>query len=86
MLGIGAALGLLLASTMGSTVEQHQYCVIGAGPAGLQLGHYLHTAGRDYVILEAQPTVGSFFKCTSLAVLVSLTWWPPAGASLSTGS
>ena len=28
------------------------YIVVGAGPAGLQLGYYLQMAGRDYVVLE----------------------------------
>ncbi|GLZ05225.1 pyridine nucleotide-disulfide oxidoreductase [Actinomadura sp. NBRC 104412] len=36
--------------------------VIGAGPAGLQLGHFLAAAGRDHVILEAGPAPGMFFR------------------------
>jgi len=43
-------------------VEEHEYCVVGAGPAGLQLGYFLETAGRDYVVLEASPGPGSFFE------------------------
>ncbi|MCO5969833.1 NAD(P)-binding domain-containing protein [Actinoallomurus soli] len=38
------------------------YLVIGAGPAGLQLGYLLEKAGRDYLILEAGPTAGHFFR------------------------
>ncbi|TDE41480.1 FAD-binding protein [Nonomuraea mesophila] len=38
------------------------YLVIGAGPAGLQLGHFLHRAGRSYLILEAGPAAGHFFR------------------------
>lgn len=38
------------------------YLVIGAGPAGLQLGHLLHKAARSYVILEAGPSPGTFFR------------------------
>ncbi|MEV0826049.1 NAD(P)-binding domain-containing protein [Nonomuraea rubra] len=38
------------------------YLVIGAGPAGLQLGHFLHRAGRTYLILEAGPEPGQFFR------------------------
>ncbi|MEV4312156.1 NAD(P)-binding domain-containing protein [Actinocrispum sp. NPDC049592] len=37
------------------------YLVIGAGPAGLQLGYFLQRAGHDYVILEAGPAAGTFF-------------------------
>jgi thioredoxin reductase len=39
----------------------HEYIIIGAGPAGLQLGYFLQKAGRDYLILEANETAGSFF-------------------------
>jgi thioredoxin reductase len=38
------------------------YAVIGAGPAGLQLGWFLRRAGREYVILEAGSTPGTFFR------------------------
>ncbi len=38
------------------------YAVIGAGPAGLQLGYFLQRAGRDYVVLEAGPTAGTFYR------------------------
>jgi thioredoxin reductase len=38
------------------------YLIIGAGPAGLQLGYFLGRAGRDYLVLEAGPTPGTFFR------------------------
>ena len=38
------------------------YCIIGAGPAGLQLGHFFLHVGWDYVIFERASTVGSFFR------------------------
>ena len=31
-------------------------------PGGLQLGHLMNEAGRDYVIFEQAATAGSFFK------------------------
>ncbi|XP_071548276.1 FAD-dependent oxidoreductase domain-containing protein 2-like isoform X2 [Panulirus ornatus] len=40
----------------------HDYCVIGAGPAGLQMAYFLHQAHRDYVILERANHSGSFFS------------------------
>ena len=43
------------------TVE-FEYLIIGAGPAGLQLGYFLEKANRNYLILEAEETPGSFFK------------------------
>lgn len=38
------------------------YLVIGAGPAGLQLGYFLQKARRSYLILEAGPAPGMFFQ------------------------
>ena len=35
--------------------------IIGAGPAGLQLGYYLEQAGRDYLILEGGAAPGTSF-------------------------
>ncbi|CAB3382387.1 Hypothetical predicted protein [Cloeon dipterum] len=37
------------------------YCVIGGGPAGLQMGHLLAEAGRHYVVIEKSNISGSFF-------------------------
>ncbi len=39
-----------------------EYLIVGAGPAGLQLGHHLQQAGRDYAILEAGSVPGGFFR------------------------
>lgn len=41
--------------------EVLDYLVIGAGPAGLQLGYLLRKAGRDHLVLEAGDVPGSFF-------------------------
>ena len=38
-----------------------EYCVVGAGPAGLQLGYYMQRDRRSYVILE-RSEVGAFFR------------------------
>jgi cation diffusion facilitator CzcD-associated flavoprotein CzcO len=39
-----------------------RYLVLGAGPGGLQLAHYLESAGRDYLVLDAQARPASFFE------------------------
>jgi len=39
-----------------------EYLIIGAGPAGLQLGYFLEKANRNYLILEVGDTPGTFFK------------------------
>jgi cation diffusion facilitator CzcD-associated flavoprotein CzcO len=41
---------------------RHDYCIVGAGPGGLQLGHLMLLAGRDYIIYERSRTPGSFFE------------------------
>lgn len=40
----------------------YDYLIIGAGPAGLQLGYYMEKAGWKYLILEAGDSPGTFFK------------------------
>ncbi|MGH8652238.1 MAG: NAD(P)-binding domain-containing protein [Gammaproteobacteria bacterium] len=42
-------------------MNYHDYLIVGAGPAGLQMGYLLEQAGRDYLILEATPSAGAFF-------------------------
>ncbi|XP_067089644.1 FAD-dependent oxidoreductase domain-containing protein 2 [Osmerus mordax] len=42
--------------------RRHDYCVLGAGPAGLQMGYFLQRAQRDYIILERNSGPGSFFN------------------------
>ena len=34
------------------------YVVVGAGPAGLQMGYHLQKTGRNYVILERNSSSG----------------------------
>lgn len=41
--------------------QNHHYLILGAGPAGLQLGYYLQKFGRDYLILDRAENAGSFF-------------------------
>ncbi len=40
----------------------YDYLIIGAGPAGLQLGYFLENAQRDYLILERGQQPGNFFN------------------------
>lgn len=37
------------------------YLVVGAGPAGLQLGYFLGRAGRGHVVLESGEAAGTFY-------------------------
>ena len=43
-------------------VTRTDYLLLGAGPAGLQLGYFLERAGRDYLILEQGDSPGTFFR------------------------
>jgi thioredoxin reductase len=38
------------------------YLIVGAGPAGLQLGYFLARANREFLILEGGPAPGTFFR------------------------
>jgi thioredoxin reductase len=49
-------------SENGNILWEGDYLIIGAGPAGLQLGYCLDKSGRNYCILEAGDTPGTFFK------------------------
>uniref|UniRef100_H2T202 FAD-dependent oxidoreductase domain containing 2 n=1 Tax=Takifugu rubripes TaxID=31033 RepID=H2T202_TAKRU len=54
-------------SSLGNHYHQNaslcfDYCVIGAGPAGLQMGYFLSKAKRDYIILERNTGPASFFR------------------------
>ena len=42
--------------------KDFDYLIIGAGPAGLQLGYFLDRENRDYLILDAAENVGSFYS------------------------
>lgn len=56
-------LGLITGSEQHTNItHHHDYCVLGAGPSGLQMGHFLSRAGRDYIILERNSGPGSFFN------------------------
>lgn len=47
---------------MASEEKIFDYLVIGAGPAGLQLGYFFEKEGRDYLIVEGGDAAGTFFK------------------------
>lgn len=40
----------------------YDYVIVGAGPAGLQMGYYLEKAKKRYIILEKAPDAGDFFS------------------------
>jgi len=42
--------------------EHHRYCLVGAGPAGVQMGHYLQETNRDFVLLERTPRAAFWFS------------------------
>ncbi|SRR5216683_558580 len=49
------------AATAGAA-QAHQYVIVGAGPAGLQLSYFLQQAGADYVTLEREAAPAQFFR------------------------
>ena len=44
------------------TSTSNKYCVVGAGPAGVQMGHLLNKQKRDYVVFERGARAGTFFN------------------------
>jgi len=59
----------------------HEYIIVGAGPAGCQMGYFMEQAGQDYLILEANGCAGSFFqKLPRYGNLISINkrnnWFP----------
>ena len=55
LLCLGDVISVTSAEPASSTQDEDMYwdyIVIGAGPAGLQMGHFLEKARRNYVILE----------------------------------
>ena len=57
------------------TPRHHEYCIVGAGPAGVQLAYFLHTSPepRDYIVFEraanaegADSQLGMFRKQAAL--------------------
>ena len=52
MLGISLLLAACEGVSLTASAEYFEYAVIGAGPAGLQMGYYLQKAGRQYLIME----------------------------------
>lgn len=47
----------------GPTTERTETAVIGAGQAGLAVGHHLQRRGRPFVILDANPRIGDNWRC-----------------------
>src|SRR5215469_3443919 len=42
--------------------KHYKYIILGAGPAGLQMGYFLKHNKLDYLILEKSTQAGAFFK------------------------
>lgn len=56
-------LSFIIGSEQDANITHHyDYCVLGAGPSGLQMGHFLSRAKRHYIILERNSGPGSFFN------------------------
>jgi thioredoxin reductase len=42
-------------------MNHHEYIILGAGPAGLQMSYFMEQAGRDYLTLEGNGCAASFY-------------------------
>jgi thioredoxin reductase len=43
-------------------MNHHEYIILGAGPAGLQMSYLMEQAGRDYLVLERNDHAASFYS------------------------
>ena len=43
-----------------SVTHAYKYCIIGAGPGGVQIGYFLQKSKRDYIIFERSDKAGNF--------------------------
>ena len=70
---------LLIKESYAEAVSK-DYCVVGAGPAGLQIGSFLSTANRDYVIFERGSAAGKldcYYKKLKASLLFDIMPdWP----------
>eukprot|EP01043_Picozoa_sp_COSAG02_P076581 COSAG02_NODE_16338_length_1091_cov_1.742944_1_plen_126_part_00 len=55
--GAGAGSGNALANVP----DARKYCIVGAGPGGLQLGQFMQHRGRDYATFERRDRAATFF-------------------------
>ncbi|XP_069766057.1 FAD-dependent oxidoreductase domain-containing protein 2 [Narcine bancroftii] len=60
-LSIFVAVITSLNTAIPSNYQHLDYCVIGAGPGGLQIAYFLQQSQRQYVVFERSNTSGSFF-------------------------
>lgn len=53
---------LLLLPSVFSQLVSYDYCILGAGPGGLQIAKFLEEAERNYIVFERSQEPGSFFQ------------------------
>lgn len=45
-----------------ASVSAHEYCIIGAGPGGLQVAYLLKQANLNYIVFDRAASPGAFFQ------------------------
>lgn len=68
-------------------MNYHEYIILGAGPAGLQMGYFMAQAGNDYLILESHDSAASFFQHyprhgTMISLNKRNNWFPESDFNL----
>eukprot|EP01084_Bolivina_argentea_P313209 542373_1 len=52
---------LILTIGYSGICQHNEYCIIGAGPAGIQMAAFFENSNRDYIVYEKHGIAGSFF-------------------------
>lgn len=60
-LKLALLLALLSVGCIAGAGSVRDFCIVGAGPAGLQLAYFLHNHA-DYIVIERNARAGSFFE------------------------
>ena len=62
LLFLSVPAAVVLAESGTTASDPTLYCVVGSGPAGLQLARHFEDAGRDYLLFERGPSVATFYR------------------------
>lgn len=82
LIGLGAAFAAQPLRCGDDSTIFRRYAVVGAGPAGLQMAHYLQSANRSFAIIDGQGPAAFFGRFPRFGTLISLNRRHPETTNL----